>query len=156
MVYVFDTSSFIVIGHYYPERFPTFWTRFDAAVDAEEIVSVREAFNELTTEASRPWLSQWIKEHKEIFLVPSDEETQFVRRIFRVPHFQMLVNGKARLTGKPTADPFIIAAARVRDGTVVSEETKKPNAARIPNVCEHFGIPCVTVEGFLAEKNWRF
>ena len=124
MVYIFDTSSFIVIGHYYPERFPTFWSRFDASVEAGEVISVREAFNELTTEASRPWLAQWIKDHKEIFFLPSDEETHFVRKIFKVPHFQMLVNAKARLTGRPAADPFLIAAAHVRDGTVVSEETK--------------------------------
>ena len=25
MPYVFDTSAFIIIGHYYPDQFPTFW-----------------------------------------------------------------------------------------------------------------------------------
>ncbi|MGZ5456311.1 MAG: DUF4411 family protein [Thermoanaerobaculia bacterium] len=88
--------------------------------------------------------------------MPSAKETEFVGKIFRIPHFQMLVSGKARLAGKPAADPFVIAAAKVLGGTVVSEETKKPNAARIPNVCEHFGIPCLSVEGFLAAKGWRF
>jgi hypothetical protein len=155
-VYVFDSSGFIVIGHYYPDQFPTFWKRFEREVDANEIVSVREVYNELTTKASRPWLLQWVKEHRDIFDVPTDEETDFVSEIFQIPHFQMLVTGKQRLTGQPAADPFVIASARVNGATVVSEETKKPNAARIPNVCEHFGIACITVEGFLAEKNWRF
>lgn len=156
MPYVFDTSAFIIIGHYYPEQFPTFWKRFDAAVDSGEIVSVRETLNELSTKASRPWLADWVKQHSSIFKVPGAEETEFVRKIFQMPHFQMLVSGKARLAGKPAADPFVIAAAKVLGGAVVSEETKKANAARIPNVCEHFGISCLTVEGFLAEKGWRF
>ena len=29
MAYVFDTSSFIVMGHYYPEQFPRFWEKFN-------------------------------------------------------------------------------------------------------------------------------
>jgi len=156
MPYVFDTSAFIIIGHYYPDQFPTFWNRFNAAVDAGEIVSVRETLNELSTKASRPWLADWVKNNSNIFQVPHAEEMRFVKEIFLIPHFQMLVSGKALLTGRPAADPFIIAAAKVLGGTVVSEETKKPNAARIPNVCEHFGIPCLTVEGFLAEKKWTF
>lgn len=156
MPYVFDTSAFIIIGHYYPDQFPTFWKRFDTAVDSGEIVSVREALNELSTKASRPWLAEWVKAHSNIFKVPTSKETDFVGEIFRIPHFQMLVSGKARLGGKPVADPFVIAAAKVLGAIVISEETKKPNAARIPNVCEHFGVPCLNVEGFLKEKKWSF
>jgi hypothetical protein len=156
MPYVFDTSAFIIIGHYYPDQFPTFWKRFNATVEGGEILSVRETLNELSTKASRPWLAAWVKDHSSIFKVPSDKETEFVTKIFRIPHFQMLVSGKARLAGKPAADPFVIAAAKVLGGTVVTEEAKKPNAARIPNVCEHFGIPCLNVEGFLAERKWTF
>src|SRR5258706_8696723 len=106
MSYVFDTSAFIIIGHYYPDQFPSFWKRFNAAVQSGEIVSVREVLNELSTKASRPWLAEWVKDNSHIFLVPSAQETTFVSRIFRIPHFQMLVSGKARLTGKPAADPF--------------------------------------------------
>ena len=31
-----------------------------------------------------------------------------------------------------------------------------PNAAKIPNVCDHFGIPCVNLEGFMAKEKWEF
>lgn len=41
-LYVFDTSAFIIIGHYYPDQFPTFWSRFTEAVERGEIVSVRD------------------------------------------------------------------------------------------------------------------
>ena len=31
---VFDTSSFRVLNHYFPEQFPSFWEKFDAAGEA--------------------------------------------------------------------------------------------------------------------------
>jgi len=54
------------------------------------------------------------------------------------------------------ADPFLIACAKVRGGTVVTEEGNKPNAAKIPNICGHFRVPCTNVEGFLTASGWRF
>jgi hypothetical protein len=41
-------------------------------------------------------------------------------------------------------------------GTVVTQERLKPNAAKIPNVCGHFGTACTTFEGFLKAKGWSF
>lgn len=52
MVYVFDTSSFMVIGHYYPQQFPSFWNKFDQAVEIGNIISVTEVFRELDQDAS--------------------------------------------------------------------------------------------------------
>ncbi len=88
--------------------------------------------------------------------VLTPEEQAFVGEIFRVRHFQALVGNTQRLTGLPVADPFVIAAARIRGGCVVTEEVKKPNAAKVPNVCEHFGIECLNVEGFLEQNGWEF
>lgn len=154
MIYVFDTSSIIVLGHYFPDRFPTFWNNFEAAVAAGEVVSVREVLKELAS--PRQWLTDWVDAHKDMFLIPGPEETAFVAKIFRVPHFQMLVTETQRLRGQPVADPFVIACASVRGGTVVTEESNKQNSARIPNVCDHFGIACTNVEGFLAANGWQF
>jgi hypothetical protein len=156
MVYVFDTNSIRVLGHYYPARFPTFWRRFDNAADEGNVVSVREVYNELENQITKDWFFDWIKRRRRMFLVPGAAETAFVRRIFEVGHFQALVGETQRLKGQPVADPFVIACAYVRSGTVVTEEAKKPNAAKIPNVCEHFGVLCTDVEGFLAENGWQF
>jgi hypothetical protein len=60
------------------------------------------------------------------------------------------------MTGQPVADPFLIAAAQCCGGTVVTQERLKPNAAKIPNVCQHFGASCMTFEGFLKAKGWSF
>lgn len=156
MLYVFDTNSLRVLGNYYPERFPTFWKRFNEAVSDGRVVSVREVLNELEKQAVSPWLLKWVQENRKSFLLPDFAETEFVTQIFRVPHFQTLIGEMQRLRGYPVADPFVVACAKVRDGCVVTEEASKPNAARIPNVCDYFGVRCTNMEGFLSEIGWEF
>jgi len=156
MVYIFDSNSFVVISHYFPERFPTFWKRIDEYVTDGKILSVREVFNELDNNSSKIHLLDWIKVNKNIFMSPTQSEMNFVNSIFQIPHFQYLVSAKQRLKGNPVADPFVIAAARIKEGCVVTEEDKKKNSARIPNICDHFNIPCTNVEGFMEMENWKF
>jgi hypothetical protein len=156
MPYVFDTSSFQVLTNYYPEHFPTFWERFDKVVASGEAFSVREVHRELEFLLKDRWIAEWIDKNKAIFRVPTGPETEFVAEIFTVPHFQALVGQKQRLRGSPVADPFIVASARVCGGCVVTEEVMKKEAAKIPNVCAHFGVSCTNVAGFLEQKGWKF
>lgn len=155
MIYVFDTNSFRVLGNYYPDRFPSFWEMFDGLVAAGRIVSVREARRELDQNI-KDHLDRWVDRNKRIFLSPSAEETEFVSGIFEVQHFRQLVSSRNLSTGKSVADPFLIAAAWSRGGCVVTEEAMKKNAAKIPNVCEHFGVDWTNVEGFMAREGWTF
>lgn len=154
--YVFDTNSFRVLENYYPDRFPTFWRDFDEVVESGTVVSVREVYNEMERLTRTPWLMDWAKQHRTSFLVPTPVEMQFVAEIFRVPHFRTLVGETQRLQGYPVADPFLIACAGVREGCVVTEEAFRPNAARIPNVCQYFGVEFTNVEGFLDRMGWQF
>ena len=156
MAYVFDTSSFSVIGNYYPEQFPTFWEKFDQAATAGTIISVREVRRELDFYVPYPHLSDWVKDHGDIFSPPIPAETQFVQEIFSVRHFQMLVSEKDRLAGNLGADPFVIARAKVINGCVITEETRRPHAARIPNVCDHFEVDCTNLQEFMEREGWTF
>jgi len=38
----------------------------------------------------------------------------------------------------------------------VTTELFKDNAAGIPNVCEHFSIPHINLEGFMQQEGWVF
>lgn len=156
MKYVFDSDSLInLFRHYYPERFPTLWEKFDALVSGGKLVSVREVFNEIGSSGDS--LGTWAKEQKNIlFLEPTIEELKFVGEIFRVRHFQAMIRRQERLKGKPVADPFVIARAKISGACVVTQEKKTENAARIPNVCDHFGIPCINLEGFMEKEKWVF
>lgn len=123
--YLFDSSSIRVLSNYYAERFPSFWQRFDEAVADGRVLSVREVHNELGFQLSGKWIWSWIESHKQMFLPPTSAEAEFVGEIFAVEHFRALVGELQRLKGRPVADPFVIASARVRGGCVVTEEAQR-------------------------------
>lgn len=116
MVYIFDTSAFIVISHYYPARFPSFWSHLNALAEAKRLLSVSEVWKELDNASTRQHLAIWLKSHSGLFATPSSQEMAFVARIFAVPAFQALVKEKGRLKGSPVADPFVITRAAVLGG----------------------------------------
>ena len=155
MKYVFDSDALIdLFNNFYPERFPSLWVKFDELVRDGTIISVREVYNEIEGYGDR--LPQWVKKEKDFFQQPSTEELAFVGKIFKVPHFQSLIREKARIQGKPVADPFVIAKAKALNGCVITQEKHMPNAPKIPNVCEHFKIDCTNLEGFMKKENWKF
>jgi hypothetical protein len=156
MTYIFDTGSFIVLGHYFPNQFPSFWERFNQCVASGEILSVREVYKELDNHHTKPHLKAWLDENRRLFLLPKPEETEFVREIFKTPVFQTLIKQKYLLTSKPAADPFIIASAQVNEACVVTEENRKDKGVRIPNVCDHFGIECICLEELMYREGWKF
>lgn len=156
MSYVLDTNAFRVLEAYYPRRFPSFWESFNGAVTDGHVLSVREVLKELHQQSRSAHILEWIETNKTIFRPPEEAEMDFVAAIFRVPHFQALVGQKQILEGLPVADPFVIARAKVTASVVVTEEKLKPNAAKIPNVCEHFDVDCTNLEGLMDRMGWRF
>lgn len=156
MIYISDTSSLIVLKNFYPDRFPSLWAGIGGLVKDERLISVREVRNELESYNDSDFIQGWAESNKSIFLTPTNEELLFVSQIFKVKHFQALINQKNLLTGKPVADPFVIAAAKIKGGCVVTQEGKKPNAAKIPNICDHFGIKYVNLEGLMKNESWAF
>jgi hypothetical protein len=155
MIYVFDTNSLSELNAYYPDIFKALWLQLDALVAANEVISTREVRTELEA-SGLDHVLKWAKKNSGIFTTPTAAETQFVGKIFAIPHFQALIGQKAQQRGTPVADPFVIACAKVHGGTVVSQEKFKPNAAKIPNVCAHFNIPCMDLETFMRAQNWSF
>lgn len=154
-IYVFDTSSLIVlVNNYYASRFPSLWQQFRRMIKNRQVTSTREVFNELQGHEDK--LSEWCKYNKHIFVTPSMEELEHVREIFAVGHFRAMIRKREQMGGKPVADPFVIARARHIEGCVVTEEKDTPNAAKMPNVCGRFGIPCINLEKFMEIEEWEF
>jgi hypothetical protein len=156
VIYVFDTSSLSKLKHFFPGVFKSVWTGLDALVLSGHLISTREVWNEIERGDVDAHTNQWLKQRKQIFTTPTGPELQFVAQIFQTRHFQALIGEKQRLTGTPVADPFVIACAKVRGGTVVTEERLKPQAAKIPNVCQHFSVPCMDLETFMQQQGWSF
>jgi replicative DNA helicase len=150
MSYVFDTSSIRSLQHFYPRVFKSIWDGLDDLVTRQELISTREVYNELERQAVSDEVLKWAKNHKVMFSTPTGAELLFVAEIFKIRHFQGLI---------------VIACARIKQATVVTEEgwqrggkalVLKPNAAKIPNVCAHFKIPCVDLEEFMHQQGWTF
>lgn len=156
MSYYLDTSVFRTFEYYFPGTFPSFWRELERAVDDGQIVSVEHVREEVSHGACASHMADWIGKHGNIFLSPSGDELDMVSQIFRVPRFKALVSKKAILLGKDVADPFLIAAAGKTNGCVVTRERYKPNAVKIPNVCEHFQVDCIDEQELMARLGWQF
>lgn len=156
MKYVFDTGVFInIFRHYYRGRFPSFWEQFDKAVKDRRIMSTREVFKELERRADDALA--WAKNHKTVFPEPQAKEMEFVAEIFsNHPHFQQIVTQRKQLEGGSCADPFIIAKARIEKRVVATTEKCPPHGARIPNICNKYGIRWVDLEKFMQQEDWKF
>lgn len=79
-----------------------------------------------------------------------------VSKIFAVHHFQQNIEMQKLLKGGLNADPFVIARAMAEGKTVVTMEQLKPNAVKIPNICNHFKVRWLNLEGFMEEQGWSF
>lgn len=156
MIYVFDTSSIRSLQHFYPSVFKTIWDGLDILIKQSTLTSTREVWNELERQNVSADVLAWAKQNKQIFTTPNSAELQFVAQILQIKHFQSLIGEQQRLKGTPVADPFVIACAKIKGGTVVTEEQLKPNAAKIPNVCAHFNVPCIDLERFMQQQGWAF
>ena len=156
MSYVFDTNAFSQLFHsYYRNRFPTLWEQFDELIENGDITSTREVAREIDGDRVVA-LREWSVNQRDLFPAPDAVEAGFVAQIFAVPHFLQIIERKKLLKGGLNADPFIIARAQATRGTVVTLEGEPRNGAKIPNICRHFRIPCVSLEGFMEEENWTF
>jgi len=157
-IYIFDSSALIhLFDYYYESRFPTLWDKFYHSVKIGQVISVREVRNEIEGHHNKERrINQWATHNSTLFPTPTYEETLFVREIFNVAQFQAIISRKNMLNGKPVADPFVIAKAKVINGIVVTNEVNRSGGNKIPNICENFNIDCVNLERFMEIEEWIF
>jgi len=155
-MYIFDTSLLWAFGRYYPAQFPTIWQKVDDLINDHSFRSVREVKREIENNCSFDHISKWVKANHRIFKPPGEDESKFVAELFCKEQYRGLVRRQDMLKGLPVADPFVIAAAKVYDGCVITDESFKRGGARIPTLCQDFGIVCINVEKFLNRENLKF
>jgi len=155
-MYVFDTNVFQTLGNFNLKRFPTIWDRIDALVLQKELISVKEVRNEIEFVCHFDHVIEWVKKNRHIFINPSAEECIVVAEIFKTEQSRGLVRRKNILKGSPVADPFIIASAKIRGGCVVTQESFKSDAARIPTICQDFKVKCIDLDGFFEEQQLKY
>ncbi|MYD97906.1 MAG: DUF4411 family protein [Gammaproteobacteria bacterium] len=154
-MYVFDTTPLSsLFRNYFRSAFPTLWRRLDQLIADGSLTSTREVRRELDQYARAD--SEWLTKHAGIFTTPTASEAAIVREIYRVRHFHQNIEQKKIQNGGLVADAFVVAKAADIDGIVVTLETAMPNAAKIPNMCEHLEVPCINLEQFMSNEGWTF
>lgn len=154
-MYVLDTSVISSLHrNYYRPTFVSLWKAFDGMVDAGEFTSTREALRELEDNGGEAL--DWANANADLFTTPDAKEATFVAGIYKVTHFQANIERQKILRGGRNADPFLIARAAAVGGTLVTMEQFKDNGVKIPNICRHFGVPCLDLRGFMAAEGWVF
>ena len=165
MKYILDARFFILSRDYYPEVFPTFWESIDSVVENGIASSVDEVYGELKQYGGeQDHLINWAKRNKRIFTKPTLDEQGNVGKIFTIPEFRRIMTRQKQLRGGPFADPFVIAKAIATGGIVVTGElpTNKgkkgttQGSPKIPDICKHFGVECITPEECMKRLDWRF
>jgi hypothetical protein len=150
--YIFDTGPFIDLKNYPGDVFTSLWENFTQMINDGEILSSSEVFREL--EDYDDEIANWAKQNKNVFIKPTLEEQTEVQRILE--KHPDLVKEEAILLGKPYADPFVIAQAKLHNCVLVHNEKFKPNAHKIPNVCKTFKVEEIMLFEFFRREKWKF
>jgi Domain of unknown function (DUF4411) len=154
-MYVIDTSVISALHkNYFRPNFPSLWEQFDKLIDLGQITSVKEVLRELEGLGGSAY--EWAKHHSELFPGTNAAEGKFVVTIFAVKHFQSNISNQKTLKGGLNADPFLIARAAVLKASVLTIEKLKPQASKIPNICQHFKVPCYDLAQFMDKEDWKF
>ena len=152
MKYVIDSNILIDMKHFYPQIFPSLWNKMNELIADNEMISVKEAFNELTSR--NDFISRWAEENEQIFAVPNADEFSTVTEI--MTKHKELVRNESISGGRAVADPFLIAKAKAMNSILISNETFTPNAHKIPNVCKEYNITVMNLEEFMTNEGWNF
>ena len=149
--YSFDTSA-IINGRrdiFKPTTFGPIWDAIEDMIRAGQVQAVDEVKRELKRKSDEA--NAWAKRCSHMF-VPLSREIQLSTREILAAHPRLLGQGGGPRNG---ADPFVIALAHARGGTVVTQEIPRNiNKPRIPDVCIDMDIPWMTLPDFVDAQGW--
>jgi hypothetical protein len=134
-VFLLD-SSFFINGwtkRYRPQVFSGVWKHVDRKIEEGVVVSCDEVLLEINQ--GEDDLVMWAKQRRKIFLKPTGAVLKILREVMdKFPNFA------AQGGSKNSADPFVVAHAKARNATVVTDEINSVSRAtkppKIPAVCE--------------------
>ena len=154
MTYLLDTCALLDQRnrYYAPDRFPSFWRDLEELIDSGRLRSVDEVREELDKQDDE--VAEWARARSGFFL-PLDEASQG-KAIEVLTEFPNLIRANAPGT---QADPFIIGCAWAHSHTIITSERGVMGArkrVKIPDVCRHFGIGCLSIVEFLRREKLSY
>lgn len=158
-MYLLDANTYIHAKNlYYSFDFcPAYWDWLDKQCAVGKIASIDMVANELVS--GNDELVTWVKSRPEHFLLCDDAETQSLVGTIAQDLMQGHYNQQNRDNFLAGADPWIIAKAKVIGATVVSHESKitqQGKKIKVPNVCQQYGVECISTFELLRKLKARF
>ncbi len=167
-LYVVDTSALIDMKLYYPiSIFESLWKKCTILAHNSRMCAPGAVFNEIVRKDDE--LASWAKRHcRCLFQEYTDFQVEKVREI--LSKFPRLIDPNRETE---QADPFVVALGLDRrDGpqkllvpqtvVVVAQERTTPKRSTrkrkvvIPEVCQHYDLPCITLIEMIANEGWKF
>ena len=152
MKYVIDTNALrTFFRFYYRQVTPELYDNLDKMIKNNELISVKEVYNEMERQHQKDSdILKELKNIKHIFLEPTnEEEINIVQDIYKNINFRSNIKEKNILNGRPVADAFLVAKAKIENAVLITSEKFSPNAAKIPNMCEKYDVKYINYEQFL-------
>lgn len=152
VIYCIDTSALIAAWQerYPPENFPPFWKRVDTLIAAGRLMAPTEVLAETAKRSDE--LHNWLSARKQMFR--ELEDAIQIEAASLLAQFPRLVGERKVRT---SADPFVIALARVEGLQIVTDEkpTGVLNRPNIPDVCTTLGMsPCMGLLELIRAEKW--
>jgi predicted nucleic acid-binding protein len=151
MTYCIDTSSLIAAWQErYPiENFPSFWAKLDALITEGRLLAPIDVLHEAKKRSDE--LHTWLKARKSMFRELNDDIQIEAARVLAM--FPRLV-GERKL--RTSADPFVIAMARVEGLQLVTDEKPSGSLARpnIPDVCAELNMTTIGLLQVIQSERW--
>lgn len=139
--YVIDTCSLIQMRRVYPKDiFPGAWEKLTDLSSKGILISAEDVLEELKVFDDE--ILEWAFGQSDMF-VPLDHPIQQIATTILNSH-PTLIDLKMN---KSSGDPFLIATAIHKKCVLVTEEkpTNSTKKTKIPNVCEVFGVECISL-----------
>ena len=161
MPYLIDSNCFIEAkNNYYAfDVCPGFWDWLEQENQLGIVCSIDKIADELKGHADQ--LADWAKSRARGFFLPLDQPA--LSSVGQIAQWASSPNAgfKPHVISAflGCADPFLIAFALAHGHTVVSHERLIPGIKRvikIPSVCQHFGIPYMTLFELLRLTGAKF
>jgi hypothetical protein len=139
------------IRRYPPDVIPPLWTKLAALIAGGTLRASEEVGHDLAKKSDD--LHRWTQAQAGLF-IPSDERVQEAAAGVLAVQPKLIDTRK----GRSASDPFVIAAAQVHGGSVLTEEKASGSTTRpkIPDVCKALGVPVVNLLDLIRQQGWVF
>jgi hypothetical protein len=148
-IYCIDTSALFNLKPYFKDIFPSLWKKLDDMVKKRELISPKEAQNEVNR--GKDQISEWCSKNRSLFIDVNDCQQQEIRNI----EAKYTRDTWIRETSKPGywADPWVFALSICEEATIVADEANRQD--KIPNIAAALNIRCISLYELFKEIGIR-